>query len=502
MRLLLALMLVLVVPTAAYAQSCSSLRAQLASAKSGGGGGGANLADLRRQARAFGCNSSSRFGQHRSCAGILAKIARGGGGRVDRGKVRRLQRQINQRCNQRTRQATRGQAAKSSRRGELPPQRLGRRTSNERIIFGTRPDNKLDGRSNRGGLFGGLFGNRTRTVRLDPNSRAPRGLERVTIDEQELRRSAVSSRGSGTLATRGRRSGSRLRVGGSRTVCVRLCDGFYFPINAASHSDNFFDEHAMCVGRCPGADVSLYVHSAGAPVETMRSTMTGESYVRLPTAFDYRKKRVEGCGCRPASVIAEPLDADKALELVGIGSEKPTGGVTTLTASATTTTVTTTTDATERKPRKPRLKAVYNGTGEVLPVFKTDSRPANIALVREVKPLRPMSREEREAAHAASLATAFPDVRDVGPVFLPGTDADEAGTVAVEPTLTAAPAPASPGPFPTSGAVSVIPLPSNTVAEPVDDEFNDASGTGVVAPVDDEYDDASATSAVTPDNEG
>ncbi|MEM6848552.1 MAG: DUF2865 domain-containing protein [Pseudomonadota bacterium] len=421
---------------------------------------------------------SARFGQHPACAGILAKIARGGGGRVDRGKVRRLQRQINQRCNDRTRQAARGQAAKSSRRGEIPPQRLGRRTSDERIIFGTRPDNKLDGRANRGGLFGGLFGNRTRTVRLDLNSPALGDLERVTIDEQELQRSAVSSRGSGTLATRGRRSGSSLRVGGSRTVCVRLCDGFYFPINATSHSDNFYDEHAMCVGRCPGADVSLYVHNAGAPVETMRSTMTGESYVRLPTAFDYRKKRVAGCGCRPASVIAEPLYADKALELVGIGSDTPTVGVTTLTASAS---ATTTAGAAPTKPRQPRLQAVYNGTGEVLPVFKTDSRPANIALFREVSPLRPMSHEEREAAHAASLATAFPDVRDVGPVFLPGTDAGGAGNTAVEPTQTAAPALASPEPLPTTGAVSVIPLPSNTVAEPVADQYNDAATPGAVA---------------------
>ncbi|MBJ3774108.1 DUF2865 domain-containing protein [Acuticoccus mangrovi] len=230
-----------------------------------------------------------------------------GGGNPRR--IRELQRQVARACDD-TRTASRQQ---QRRRTVAPP-------ASGVIIHGTRPDNQLNDEARRGGfnIFSNIFGrrhpNEVETVSVDPREAVSSGsVERVDIDEQRLRRAAPSDDSDG--------SGRALRIGNARTVCVRLCDGFYFPINSQSHSSNFNEELAMCVGRCPGADVSLYAHDRDSPVETMRSTLTSERYVRLPTAFLYRKKRVADCGCQTQSVIASDMTADKALGFVGLSDE-------------------------------------------------------------------------------------------------------------------------------------------------------------------------------------
>ena len=40
-----------------------------------------------------------------------------------------------------------------------------------------------------------------------------------------------------------------------RTVCVRTCDGFYFPISFSTTQDHFRDDEASCQRMCPAAEV-------------------------------------------------------------------------------------------------------------------------------------------------------------------------------------------------------------------------------------------------------
>lgn len=343
MRVLLAFSFVMLLSTAAFAQSCQALRAQLASAQSGNAS--AAVAKLERQARSFGCRSEARWGRHRACAGIEARLKRARSGGRDTGKVRRLRRQIERKCS-----APQQRTASRPQRPRQPKTQSVRGPSGRVILHGTRDDNHLDSRAGRrGNFFSSLFGGDRRarenagieTARIDPNAR--RGsVERYSLEEaQEGSRKETGSAGVSTRATgSGRRK--NMRYGNARTVCVRLCDGFYFPINSNSHSDNYYAEHAMCVGRCPGADVSLYVHNNEAPVERMRSTMTGEAYVRLPTAFAYRKGLKPGCGCQPQTMIVKDLNAEETLATVGMTAK-------TKTASAS---------------RWTRYRAVYDKTGK------------------------------------------------------------------------------------------------------------------------------------------
>lgn len=361
MRVLLAILFTVILSGGAVAQSCSSLRAQLASAQSKSGG--ANMAGLRRQHKAYGCHLSKGWGRNRACAGIEAKMARGGG--RDSRRVRQLRRQVSRACSQRQRGERRAQPAQQRRKT--------RNLANTSRILSVSPSRNSGSRQRSGGnIFSNLFGSvaRDEVEVVDPRRRDRYNgrVERVNLDvDREPRKKRSSSSGGSdrtyTMAT-GRGKRSALRYGSSRTVCVRLCDGFYFPINNHSHSDNFYDELAMCVGRCPGADVSLYVHNNQSPVEGMRSTMTGEAYVNLPTAFVYRRKAVSDCSCRARTVVAGDLSADKALRAAGLGGDEPdTAPGAGETAADKDTAATPTTLAWRR------FKAVYDETGKPLKLF-------------------------------------------------------------------------------------------------------------------------------------
>lgn len=332
MRAVLVFLFVLTFSAGAAAQSCGSLRAQLASAKSGQPNQAA-IAALSRQAQANGCGGI-RFGRNPACTRIDAQLQAARRGSVDRNRVATIMRDIRENCG--TRQARRE----------------------------TRSENTGVRRSAKSGrnIFSSIFGRRDEPEVIIQEKRATsRKVERVNLD---VKRSAGGGGGadgpSRSLATgrAGRPKGSS-REGSSRTMCVRLCDGFYFPINSRSHSDNYYDEMAMCVGRCPGSDVSLYVQYSGEPVERMRSAMTGEAYVNLPTAFDYRKTLSPACGCSNGTRIARGDIGVPGTAVASAATESPSAEGATMT------------DASKDQTRWSRLHAIYDETGEALAISRT-----------------------------------------------------------------------------------------------------------------------------------
>lgn len=83
-----------------------------------------------------------------------------------------------------------------------------------------------------------------------------------------------------------------------RTVCVRMCDGFFVPISFSTRRDNFQQDRAKCRATC-GDDARLFFHrNPGEAIEDAVD-LSGRPYNHLPNAFRFRKTRVEGCACRP-----------------------------------------------------------------------------------------------------------------------------------------------------------------------------------------------------------
>jgi hypothetical protein len=83
-----------------------------------------------------------------------------------------------------------------------------------------------------------------------------------------------------------------------KTVCVRACDGFYFPISSSTTRKMFNVEGQRCRSLC-GDDARLYYMPTPEGEIGQAIDLSGRSYVKHINAFKYRKTRIEGCTCRP-----------------------------------------------------------------------------------------------------------------------------------------------------------------------------------------------------------
>jgi len=101
------------------------------------------------------------------------------------------------------------------------------------------------------------------------------------------------------------------QAGGTyRTVCVRTCDGYYFPISFATTPDRFQEDAQVCQRECPAAQVQLYTYHNPGEEMSQAVSLDGQPYTALPTAFQYRKAMSPTCGCRrPGESWAEALKA-------------------------------------------------------------------------------------------------------------------------------------------------------------------------------------------------
>lgn len=91
-----------------------------------------------------------------------------------------------------------------------------------------------------------------------------------------------------------------------RTVCVRLCDGYYFPVSFSTLPNHFQRDEEVCQSKC-AAPAQLYYHqNPGAGMEQAVAASSNEPYKALKTAFRYRKEYVAGCSCKISEFQPEP----------------------------------------------------------------------------------------------------------------------------------------------------------------------------------------------------
>jgi hypothetical protein len=112
-----------------------------------------------------------------------------------------------------------------------------------------------------GGLFASLFGPRIRTY-----------------DDE-----APFSQGTG--------------LGTYRTLCVRTCDGFYFPISFSTVPGQFQADSATCQAMCPGTETELYSYRNPGETTDQAVSLTGQPYTSLPTAYKFRTSYDKACTC-------------------------------------------------------------------------------------------------------------------------------------------------------------------------------------------------------------
>jgi Protein of unknown function (DUF2865) len=82
-----------------------------------------------------------------------------------------------------------------------------------------------------------------------------------------------------------------------KTVCVRTCDGFYFPVSYATTPARFGDDEATCKNLCPAAEATLFTFRNNEDM-TRAVSINGQPYSSLPNAFKYRQAFNPSCACK------------------------------------------------------------------------------------------------------------------------------------------------------------------------------------------------------------
>jgi uncharacterized protein DUF2865 len=83
-----------------------------------------------------------------------------------------------------------------------------------------------------------------------------------------------------------------------RTVCVRTCDGAYFPISFATVPGRFQDDERTCKALCPAAEASLYAYRNPGEDMSQAVSASGQPYTSLPNAFRFRQEFNPSCSCK------------------------------------------------------------------------------------------------------------------------------------------------------------------------------------------------------------
>lgn len=121
--------------------------------------------------------------------------------------------------------------------------------------------------------------------------------------------------GEGETAPSGDLANPEAQGGSVRTVCVRTCDGYYFPISYATNASRFAQDEKTCQRMCPAAEVMLFSYPTQGADITQATSINGQPYSSLPNALKYRTEFNAACSCRrPGQSWADALGKDEAVE--------------------------------------------------------------------------------------------------------------------------------------------------------------------------------------------
>jgi hypothetical protein len=99
-----------------------------------------------------------------------------------------------------------------------------------------------------------------------------------------------------------------------RTLCVRLCDGYYFPVSFSTLPNHFQRDSDLCQSQCAAPAELFYHQNPGGAVEQMVSVTSQAPYTSLKSAWRYRKEFVSGCSCKAAEYQPQEPGKEKKAE--------------------------------------------------------------------------------------------------------------------------------------------------------------------------------------------
>lgn len=145
--------------------------------------------------------------------------------------------------------------------------------------------------------------------RISSRKRGRRSCRSIQARVDRLERQLYGSRrgglfGFGRTAEERRRDrilGALARAGCSqtyRTICVRVCDGYYFPLSFAASRSRFAADAAKCLNQYELGEANLYYYPNPGGDVSQAVSLSGERYSDKPYAFLFRKAFQRQCAVR------------------------------------------------------------------------------------------------------------------------------------------------------------------------------------------------------------
>ncbi|TDH36028.1 DUF2865 domain-containing protein [Pseudohoeflea suaedae] len=145
------------------------------------------------------------------------------------------------------------------------------------------------------------------SVSAEPTATSTNSIQPVIIPEGSTNITILDQSGGANGQIVVERKASR--AGNLRTVCVRSCDGYFFPISSSASSADFDRDQRTCQMMCPGTPTELFYHSIYGESEDMVSVASRRRYTEMPNAFRYKNTANPGwnkrCTCNMAAYYKE-----------------------------------------------------------------------------------------------------------------------------------------------------------------------------------------------------
>jgi Protein of unknown function (DUF2865) len=173
-----------------------------------------------------------------------------------------------------------------------------------------------------------------------------------------------------------------------RTVCVRSCDGAYFPISFATVPGRFPDDERTCKALCPAAEATLYSYRNPGEDMNQAVSINGQSYSSSPNAFRYRQEFNPSCACKAAGQTWS--DALKSID-----------------------------DKAEAEQQGDIIVTEESAKKMARPLTKGAATKKGAAATTATAPAAPAPEASPPAADSTAAAPDNKPIRSVGPTFIP-----------------------------------------------------------------------------------
>ena len=177
-----------------------------------------------------------------------------------------------------------------------------------------------------------------------------------------------------------------------RTVCVRTCDGAYFPVSFATYQARFQDDEKTCKALCPATEATLFAYRNPGEDINQAVSLSGQPYSSLPNAFKFRTEFNASCACKAAGQTWS--DALKSIDEKAAAEQQ--GDII----------------VTEESAKKMQQRAMPQQ--KTAPVAKKGAAPAAGTTAAAPAPATPAP-----AADSTGATDEKKPIRTVGPTFIP-----------------------------------------------------------------------------------